>query len=792
MATATTPSTPSKREFSRPINWDKKPQDCSLVGGNVSKVRYRDDETGFVVVELDNGTTVIGEDAEEDIRDGRTYKFAGRWESAGRWGRRFKFDLAMLDIPKYRDGMIGFLADNTSLDYDRATSLWKSYAADAVRMLTDEHEIVARDMGYDLQFCKLVGISLKRLMADEAAKLDLFKLMSGRGFSRKLTAKLIRFWGPGAAAKVKKDPLKLHTLFGVPLKRADKLYTDLGLAPDDLKRQALWAAHGAGSVDGSTWVIRDHAEDAIYNNCGRHHEGIMPDRAIKLAVRSGIMCEKRIEKYDFVASRSRHDDEQGVVQRIMSLKAGRPLWPALPENAGLSEHQVFELGKAIAGHVGLFLGTPGTGKTFSSAAIVQELIKQHSKELVAVCAPTGKAAVRCTIAMQQAGADVQAVTIHKLLGYHPGDECFESNRYSPLRHKFILVDESSMLDCYLMSALLSACSDGSHILFIGDPYQLPPVGHGAPLRDFAAAGLPCGLLTEIRRNAGLIVAGCAAIKDGKAPKFCDRIDLETGANLRLIKAAKPRDVMDKLAEVVDRIAQKFAANPKDPATWDPIWQVQVIVAANKRSELARKPVNDMLQKLLNGGAASAGHDFHVGDKIICLRNGQYAAVEISRDNFTNASDWTPLRSQKPLPGKSIVEHYVANGEIGECLAISPSSAVFQFEGNRSVRVHVNVNAAQSKDDDEKDMDRGRGCNFDLAYAITCHKSQGSGWPVVIVLADENAGMIASREWHYTAISRAEKMCLVIGKLNTIESQIKRVALQVRTTAMVGMLKGATA
>jgi exodeoxyribonuclease V alpha subunit len=762
--------------------------------GQVTRIRYRDEDSGFVIIEINGSTQAKGEDPDQEILERRHYSFAGRWETAGRWGRQFKFDLVMLDAPTTRDGLLEFITDNTPFEYAQGVELWKQFAGLTIPTLIESPDRIAAVIKMDLDYVTSVSRAVKSMLDDEHAKLDLFRLLAGRGFSRKLTAKLVRAWGPAAAAKVRKDPLKLTTLFDVPLPRADKLHVDLGLPPDDLKRQALWAAYGAAAVDGSTWCQRKVCDDAIHNNCGRHHEGIAPDQAIRLAVRSGIMAERKLDGRDCVAVRRRADDERGIVARIRRLQATKATWPVPPANAGLSPHQLAELGKATAGPVGLFLGTPGTGKTYSAAALVRELLFRHGRELIAVCAPTGKAAVRCAIAMKLAGVEVEALTIHKLLGYRPQDEEFEHSRHLPLHHKFILVDESSMLDASLMYSLLDACSDGTQILFIGDPYQLPPVGHGAPLRDFAASGLPLGLLTEIRRNAGLIVESCARIKDGKPPTFADRLDLPSGANLRLVRATKPAESLERLVELLGRMKQRFDNDPKAEGSWDPVWQVQVLVAANKRSELSRKPVNDLLQKTLNPNAASAGHDFHVGDKIICLRNGQYSAVEPDRGNgfiCTDAARWVPARDPKAAKvggKKAAAEWYVANGEIGECLAIGPTAAIFQFEGNRAVKVHVAA-TYQGRDRDDDDQDRGRGCNFDLAYAITCHKSQGSGWPVVIILADEAAGMIASREWHYTAISRAEKICLVIGKSETVEKQIRRVALESRVTGLVELLKG---
>jgi exodeoxyribonuclease-5/exodeoxyribonuclease V alpha subunit len=152
--------------------------------------------------------------------------------------------------------------------------------------------------------------------------------------------------------------------------------------------------------------------------------------------------------------------------------------------------------------------------------------------------------VRASQALTLAGVDVQASTIHRTLGVmeagYGGDQWgFQHNAKNPLPFRFVVVDESSMIDTSLMADLLDACGPGTHVLFVGDPYQLPPVGHGAPLRDMIDAGeafVSRGELTQVRRNAGQIVHACARIKNGESFEVCDAVDLDAlpPKNLKLM------------------------------------------------------------------------------------------------------------------------------------------------------------------------------------------------------------------------------------------------------------------
>src|SRR5262245_18598677 len=213
----------------------------------------------------------------------------------------------------------------------------------------------------------------------------------------------------------------------------------------------------------------------------------------------------------------------------------RTLWPDPATLTDLSPHQQEQLARATAGPLGLFTGSPGTGKTYSIASLIRVLVDQYGQESIAMAAPTGKAATRGTAAIPRHGIDLTASTIHRLLKVSNanGDGFrFKHDEDNPLAYRFVVVDEASMLDTDLAASLFSACIPGTHVLLVGDPYQLPPVGHGVPLRDLLRAGLPQGELTEIQRNAGMIVHACASIKAGRRFEVCTKYEPDQGRNLR--------------------------------------------------------------------------------------------------------------------------------------------------------------------------------------------------------------------------------------------------------------------
>jgi exodeoxyribonuclease V alpha subunit len=469
------------------------------------------------------------------------------------------------------------------------------------------------------------------------------------------------------------------------------------------------------------------------------------------------------------------------------------LWPTPEQIDGgadgtgnpLSAHQRAALKSILTSRVAILAGTPGTGKTFSAAQVLGYVLQRVGRERIAVCAPTGKAAVRITEALARYSIALEATTIHRLLeigrnGHDGRGWGFQRSRDNPLDKSVVVVDETSMVDVPLMAALLSACGDGTHVLLLGDPFQLPPVGHGAPLRDMIAAGVPSCVLTEIKRNAGLIVSACAAIKDGAKFRTCQKFDPATGDNLRWIECDTPEQQIDTLRSIVEGVRQG--------GKFDPVWECQVLCALNDASPVSRNPLNELLQGMLNpprDDTPVTGGPFRVRDKIICLRNSMMPLWERLTDDHPPEAT---ASYHKQLPA---ADCFVANGDVGRVLAVDAQAAVVQFLWPDRV-VKIELRRASKDDPANEGKAGGAASDFALAYALTTHKSQGSEYPLVVLMVDDQAGMVASREWLYTAISRASKLCICIGKRSTADRQARKVALAKRVTFLAELIRGPTA
>jgi ATP-dependent exoDNAse (exonuclease V) alpha subunit len=287
-----------------------------------------------------------------------------------------------------------------------------------------------------------------------------------------------------------------------------------------------------------------------------------------------------------------------------------------------------------------------------------------------------------------------------------------------------------MIDVDLFASLCRACGPGAHLLLVGDTGQLPPVGHGAPLRDLIAAGVPCGELTEVRRNSGTIVAACHRIRRGEMFEACRELRPELGDNLKVLPAYSGEAALERIVQAVRGIQRRGLA--------DPIWETQVIVAVNAKSPLSRAAVNERLQRELNpGGATAPGNPFRTGDKIVCLKNGFYSVV----------ADAPPEFNQDTVDCRV----FIANGEQASVKHVEATVTVAQLSAPMRLVKIPRGGGQQSGDNGtggDAEESSAAGCQWDLAYAISCHKSQGSEFPVVIVALDEYPGarMVCSREW----------------------------------------------
>lgn len=733
--------------------------------------------------------TVRGYASETELSENVTYRFYGHNRNHPKYGTQFNFNSFVEEQPADEDSIIAYLEtcrkpERGSITRRVALALFEAFGVTAIeRLKADPVGVFQAVKQWDAAKAALASQYLSAQAGTQSCKLDLITLLSGRGFPKKTIDRAIKLWGAAAAKVVRNDPYELTKLAGIGFKGADKLYCDMArqeaksdeeyqLALAAIHRQGLCAAYAVAQESrqsGSTWLAVGFAKAAVLANVSRIHA--TPDKAIDWAVSEGKLIVR--DGFIAVARMALHELEIG--EFVTGSEPGND-WPSIdliesmaPADKPLSNHQIGAILIATNhDRVGCLQGSPGVGKTFCVASIVKAVIARFGRDSIAVCAPTGKAAVRVAQSMLANGVDLPASTIHRLLqveGEGGDGWSFHFNEQNPLPYRFLIIDESSMIDVDLLASLLRACTPSTHILLVGDTGQLAPVGHGRPFFDLQQV-IPTGKLTEIRRNSGRIVKACAEIRDHNRITFSEKLDLknnEDPENLILIQCSD-----EDQPQILEQLIAKIDASEIGPRGLSVIDDLQILTGKNDGSPVARKPLNKMLQQVLNpDGDRIQGNPFRVNDKIVDLKNGKYPDAEDQNE-----------------------EHFVANGELAKAKDIKPGRMVVEVsDPKRSILIcHAPVQENEKGIDDSENTAKGAVGDWDLGYCLSTHRSQGSQWKFVIVMADSKGAMVQSRQWLFTAISRAEIATFVIGQKQVVNAMLKRDGISGRKTFLVERIR----
>lgn len=454
-------------------------------------------------------------------------------------------------------------------------------------------------------------------------------------------------------------------------------------------------------------VCGDHTDTELVEAL---HEAIDEGFLIKTPLPDGTSALYQPAMYQMEKSAARH----------LKWIAETPVFQVLDANQSnttLSDEQAEAVRGCLAHNLSVLTGGPGTGKTTTLKAVIDIVIRGDMA--VMLCAPTGQAAKRMGIA-----TGYEATTIHRMLGYNPESKTFIHNHDNPLQADFIVIDESSMLDLWLLHNLLKALKEGTRLLFVGDIHQLPSVGAGNVLNDIIASDIAyVAHLTKVFRqdDGSCISANAQAIKNGITPV------LDNKNHEFFMFTAEEDNVGEMVADIVaNRIPKAFGLSKEDIQVLSPTYKGEAGVDA----------INSRLQEQFNCSRWYVQHQgllFKVGDRVIQIRN-----------NY---------------------EDGVMNGEVGQIMFIDKKNKTITIQFDSKV-TYPYKQLWQVK----------------LAYAITIHRSQGSEYVAVVMPVIKGMSMM-QRNLLYTAITRAKKLVVLVGSEVAIQEAIQNVSATQRWTAL---------
>ena len=416
------------------------------------------------------------------------------------------------------------------------------------------------------------------------------------------------------------------------------------------------------------------------------------------------------------------------------------------EQMELDEMQRQAVVESVKNGLLILTGGPGTGKTTTINSIIRYFETEEMEILLA--APTGRAAKRMTEA-----TGYEAVTIHRLLELSgaPSEDrvqaSFERNEENPLEADVIIIDEVSMVDIFLMHALLKAVTPGTRLVLVGDINQLPSVGPGCVLKDIIRSGAyPVVMLTKIFRQASQsdIIVNAHKINRG------EQVTLDNKSrDFFFLERQDPNVILRVVLALVQEKMPRYV-NAK-------MYDIQVLTPMRKGA-LGVEHLNEILQRYLNPPAEDKAERqtarglFREGDKVMQIKNNYQIEWE-ARNRYGIAID----------KGTGIF-----NGDMG----------VIQTIDLQAEQVEVLVDEYRTVTYSFESLDE-----LELAYAVTIHKSQGSEYPAVVIPLLTGPRMLMNRNLLYTAVTRARSCVTLVGSKDTFRMMVENGSEQARYSGL---------
>ncbi|MEP1306419.1 MAG: exodeoxyribonuclease V subunit alpha [Balneola sp.] len=379
-------------------------------------------------------------------------------------------------------------------------------------------------------------------------------------------------------------------------------------------------------------------------------------------------------------------------------------------------------------------GGPGTGKTFTVKTILEVLINNQKDLKIALAAPTGKATERLSESIAESFGELKASTIHRLLGARKSGE-FKYGQNNKLPYDVVIIDEASMLDIRLWISLIRAIKKSAKLILLGDKDQLASVEAGSVLGDIcfgATNDFSAKLTSELKvLSKDLKLSNSKNILNDHIILLNKSYRSKSGSGIsELAKAINDQNQqevfeLEKLfsgIEIIPPSSQRINSlieDYKSEILADGV--VSQFLCSNKIGELGTNSLNDEIERRIKKAQKISDNvEWYSGRKIIITKNNRALSLK--------------------------------NGEIGTCSVNDMGQYFIHFDSSKEISVSQLI-------------------DYDLAYAITVHKSQGSEFDKVVLFLPDKLNPVLTKELLYTGVTRARENALVVGERKLIEQVI---------------------
>ena len=732
----------------------------------VEQITFRNEENGWTVMRLRSGrnrVTAVG--TVMSVNVGEKVQVSGEWTEHRDYGKQLKLDSCEAMQPSRTQDIEKYLSSGVIKGIGPATAriIVQKFGRHTLDILDESPDKLTEIPGIGPKRAAMIAESYHEQIATRGTFMYLQKL----GMSPDMANKVFKAYGTAAETILRANPYQLvRDISGIGFLIADRLAMSAGIpreSPFRVQSGIIYALQEASAVSGHVYLPVNELlseaqkllglplplcqtaletliaqtelqlEEVEIPPAPNAPEGAPPQKTLAVYQDSMLYAENNVAYCLAALLRTPKQAPRGNLEKLISDFERK-------NDIKLSREQCDAVKLAVSSGVSVITGGPGTGKTTIIKCILSLLPGEGN---IALCAPTGRAARRMTEA-----TGVEAKTVHRLLEYGGADEGnFGRNKENPLRVRTLICDEVSMVDIMLMRSLLHALPDSTRLILVGDADQLPSVGPGCVLRDIIESGqVPCVRLTEIHRQSedSMIALNAHSINTGLMPVLNKK-----GGDFFLVRRDNVSDVVTDIVALVKNRLPSFTGA-------DPVMGIQTLTPA-KRGDTGVWALNRALQQALNPPEqdkperVSGEHIFRLGDKVMHIKNDYELNWQLGDEYGTG----------------------VFNGDMGLITAIDTEA--------RSLTVTFDDDRVAEYDDSNLD-------ELELAYCISVHKSQGSEFPVIVMPVMPAPRMLMARNLLYTAVTRARKYVVLVGRESVIREMIDNNIISRRYTALAHRLR----
>lgn len=787
------------------------------IAGIVEKILFSNKENGYTILILDLGKgkneTIVCNQAGIDLFNYVTFK--GEYKENKKFGKQFVASSFVISHPKDNNQLESYLINFKGIGFVLAKRLIDFYGDNTLDVLNTNIESILEVKGFTE---KIVAQLKEDWNQDKNSHIIIMELQKF-GVPKNQSFNIYEMYGAKVLEQIKEDPYMLYNDGFLGFTKCDELAIRNGMPSDSPERLTYGLLYVLNSIvdEGHTWIEKQELVHLTQKQLSLYGVSSELDTIVDLCVEKQLIVNNG-ERYSPIGV---HNAEKVIASKILEL-AGKEIplgndidrrinFAILESDVSLSEQQNDAIRGIPSQYISVLTGGAGVGKTTTVKVLLEVLLALNKK--IVMAAPTGRAAQRLS---EVTSHKVQ--TIHRLLGYNFEEKGFNHNEDNPLQGDFFIIDESSMIDVFLMSSLLKAIPKHSQILLIGDKNQLPSVGAGDVLNDIISSG-KCKVfqLTQIFRQDenSKIVSFSYNVVEGVMPDIkspLENIDLfDKKLDCLFIEAdfleEKDKTIFEKYKQAIVRNPYKYKYLGESSFERKHILDTRMLYEIEKKKfdkdEMNKRlacfnkfnainfemnPV-DMIEQLyttvipkyygekMEIQILSPQKQTDIGTMILNKRIQDKINPASETKNEIVLDTITYREGDKVIQLKNNYEKGIFNGEIGYIVRVFPNEKKMM------------VDFSYGDNDKKVLIERDTLSDVDLAYAITIHKSQGSEFDCVIIpMSYLHKGMLF-KNLIYTGMTRGKKLVIFVGQKQALNYGISNGYKISRNTNLKQLLMG---